>query len=86
MTRTELLPSEVLVKEAGDLLERFLRFWGADIAVKLGVRLAFKDLQRCFESSLAQLPVYAHRITQQEIACPSCKNRWRKAAHITVNW
>jgi hypothetical protein len=43
----------VLVKEAGDLLKRFLRFWSADIAVKLGVRLAY-NLGCQFHFSLAR--------------------------------
>jgi hypothetical protein len=43
----------VFVKEAGDLLERFLGLWSADIGGKLGMRLAFKYLQGRFDSGLA---------------------------------
>ena len=49
------LSPEVLVEEAGDLLERLPGFWRVGIAHVVRVRLTFEDLQHRFNPGLPQL-------------------------------
>ena len=77
--------AEMLVEECSDLSERFPVLWHAIIALVLGVRLALVDFELRVDAGLAKLPVHAHRVAQQQVACPRGQDRGRKAVHISVD-
>lgn len=61
-TQSRGLPSEMLVKEMGNLLERLFGLGRAWIAVVLSMRLGFEDLQHSLNSGLAQFAMHAYRV------------------------
>src|ERR1700677_1735298 len=66
--------AEMLVEEFGDFPEGFLGFRYAIVHLILGVRQTLEDFKLRLDTRLPKLPVHAHRIAQQQVACPSRKD------------
>ena len=56
-------------EEFGDLFESFPGLRHSIIELILGMRLPFVHFQLCFNAGFTKLPMYAYRVTQQQVAC-----------------
>src|SRR5215510_7620812 len=84
MPRATLL-SEMLVEEARDLLERVFALRHVGVAIPGAVRLALEHFQHGLDARLPELAVHAHRIAEQEIACPTQEHRRRETAQVAID-
>src|SRR5690349_3378647 len=66
VARLPLFP-EMLVEERGDFLKRLFRLRRGVVAIVMGVRLAFENLQRGLDAGLAQLAMNAHGVAEQQV-------------------
>jgi hypothetical protein len=77
--------AQMPVEECGDLAKRLLGLGHAIVELVLSVRLTLVDFQLRVDAGLAELPVHAHRVAQQQVACPGGQDRGRKTVHISVD-